>query len=82
MVVSNGTKQHKRLFVWLAQRARFLGFLVPNNICGTNTHDFPRTLSLGIIILYSGTTLLNIKVLWAQPKKGKMDLGVCRPTKS
>ena len=72
-----GQNSIKGFVLWLARRARFLVFLVPNNICGTNTHDFPRTLSLGIIILYSETILLNIKVLWAQPKNGKMDLGAC-----
>ena len=58
----------KGFVLWLARRASFLVHIVPNNICGTNTHDFPRALLLGIIIFYSGTVLLNIKVLWAQPK--------------
>ena len=56
-----GQNSIKGFVLWLAWRARFFGFIVPNNICGTNTHDFPRTLSLGNIILYSGTILLNIK---------------------
>ena len=62
-----GQNSIKGFVLWLAQRARFLVYIVPNNLYGTNNHDFPRALSLGIIILYSGTILLNIEVLWVQP---------------